>query len=314
MTMRCRTAPKFQDAGEAESPRFGASGRLFRPPRHPSHPAKAWGLPGAVPRLPPAFRGQDRAASAPLCPLKPGIGRGRPGRSGRVIPGRNPAGSPGFAWGRRVQGLAFPGERPGRSEGKAREIGPAWGIGAPVCPFCVHSPNGERSPFGERGAHPAHGAPRLTAARPKPGASRIHPGFRRQKGRAEAGFCPLKAGGVPGQGPGASRSREAAPGPPRFRRVGKVARGPESEGARGSARRSRGRWGHAISGNFDTWEIQAPKDLDDPARQRKKLWRCWMWMPKNFDARASRRHETLAGEGRKRHETLAPEARVFPGL
>jgi hypothetical protein len=183
-----------------------------------------------------------------------------------------------------------------------------------VCPFCVHSPNGERSPFGERGAHPAHGAPRLTAARPKPGASRIHPGFRGQKGRAEAGFCPLKAGGVPGQGPGASGSREAAPGPPRFRRVGKVARGPESEGARGSARRSRGRRDHAISGNFDTWEIRAPKDLDDPARQRKKLWRCGMGMPKNFDALASRRQETLAGEGRKRHETLAPEARVFPGL
>jgi len=61
----------------------------------------------------------------------------------------------------------------------------------------------------------AGASPRLTAARPKPGASRIHPGFRGQKGRTEAGFCPLKAGGVPGQGPGASGSREAAPGPPR---------------------------------------------------------------------------------------------------
>jgi len=61
----------------------------------------------------------------------------------------------------------------------------------------------------------AGASPRLTAARPKPGASRIHPGFRGQKGRTEAGFCPLKAGGVPGQGPGASGSREAAPGLPR---------------------------------------------------------------------------------------------------
>jgi hypothetical protein len=194
-----------------------------------------------------------------------------------------------------------------------------------------------------------------------PGASRIRPGFRGQEDPAETRFCPLKAGGVPGQGPGASRSREAAPGLPRdapganrafagpsqgprrvftgfspgFRRVGKVARGPESEGARGSARRSRGRRGHAISENFDTWEIRAPKDLDDPARQRKKLWRldaaasgnlgawdedvkklwrCGIGMPKNFDARASRRQETLAGEGRKRHETLAPETCVFPDL
>jgi hypothetical protein len=48
-----------------------------------------------------------------------------------------------------------------------------------------------------------------------PGASRIHPGFRGQEDPAETRFCPLKAGGVPGQGPGASRSREAAPGPPR---------------------------------------------------------------------------------------------------
>jgi hypothetical protein len=144
-------APNFQDAGEAESPRFGASGRLFRPLRHLPHPAKAWGLPGAVPRLPPGFRGQDRAASALLCPLKPGIGRGRPGRSGRVIPGRNPAGSPGFAWGRRVQGRAFPGE----DRGEAGETGPARGVGAPVCPFS------ERRTFAvwRMGAHPAHGAP-----------------------------------------------------------------------------------------------------------------------------------------------------------
>jgi len=110
-------------------------------PSPPSPPGEGMGASrGRPPRLPRGFRGQDRAASAPLCPLKPGIGRGRPGRSGRVIPGRNPVGSPGFAWGRRVQGLAFPGE----DRGEAGEIGPG-GSARP----CVHSPNGERSPFGE---------------------------------------------------------------------------------------------------------------------------------------------------------------------
>ena len=149
-------APKFPEAPSWSAKVSGRRGggksalRSIRTsvpaPSPPSPPGEGIGASrGRPPRLPPGFRGQDRAASAPLCPLKPGIGRGRPGRSGRVIPGRNPAGSPGFAWGRRVQGLAFP----------AGETGPARGVGAPVCPFS------ERRTFAvwRMGAHPAHGAP-----------------------------------------------------------------------------------------------------------------------------------------------------------
>jgi len=184
-------APKFP---EAPSWRAKASGRRggrksalrsirtsVPAPSPPSPPGEGIGASrGRPPRLPPGFRGQDRAASAPLCPLKPGIGRGRPGRSGRVIPGRNSAGSPGFAWGCRVQGLAFPGE----DRGEAGEIGPARGVGAPVCPFS------EWRTFAvwRMGAHPAHGAPRLTAARPKPPAKprRGPPGSARVLGGRKA--------------------------------------------------------------------------------------------------------------------------------
>jgi hypothetical protein len=129
----------------------------------------------------------------------------------------------------------------------------------------------------------------------QPGASRIRPGFRGQKGQAEAGFCPLKAGGVPGQGPGASRPREAAPGPPRFRRartgtspglpkvlagfspsfrrVGKVARGPESEGARGSA-------GEA----GDAGAMRYPETLTHGRSGRQRIWMTRHDSARNFGA------------------------------
>jgi hypothetical protein len=283
-------APKFPEAPSWSAKISGRRGsgksalrsiRTFVPtPSPPSPPGEGMGgSRGRPPRLPPGFRGQDRAASAPLCPLKPGIGRGRPGRSGRVIPGRNPAGSPGFAWGRRVQGRAFPGE----DRVEAGEIGPAQGVGVPVCPFSerrtfavwrmgewrIVPPTERRIRIRIRGwrlAAPRH-RPVEASGKTPPGASRIHPGFRGQKGRTEAGFCPLKAGGVPGQGPGASRSREAAPGLPRDapganRAFARPFQGPR----RVFAGFSPGGEGGEGAGIGRSARIRTAKDLDDPAR------------------------------------------------
>ena len=157
------------------------------------------------------------------------------------------------------------------------------------------------------GTHPAHEAPRLTAARPKPGASRIRPGFRGQKGYAEAGFCPLKAGGVPGQGPGASRSREAAPGPPwDVSGANRAFAGPSQGPRRVFAGFSPGGESGEGAGIGGSARIRTAKDLDDPARQRKKLWRLDAAASGNLGARSSRLPRSLTPGVLRRHETLAP--------
>jgi hypothetical protein len=123
--------------------------------------------------------------------------------------------------------------------------------------------------------------------------------------------------------------------------VGKVARGPESEGARGSVRRSRGR--RAARQRKKLWRLDAAASGNLGARDEdnKKLWRCgavgsgcqktlmpghrdvkkpWpekaesvtkLWRPKLassriFDAWAPRCQRNLTPGVLRRHETLAP--------
>jgi hypothetical protein len=113
--------------------------------------------------------------------------------------------------------------------------------------------------------------------------------------------------------------RRARTGPsPGLRRVGKVAKGPESEGARGSARRRIWMTRHGSARNFGAVGSGCQKTLMPGHRDVKKPWPekaesvTKLWRPKLassqiFDAQAPRCQRNWTPGILRRQETLAPE-------